>query len=214
VLQWVLHNLSSKFKIQSSKFSLSSVFYLLSSALGLAALYLSFSRAAWVVGGLGILGVLGQTLRKKALSLSSFYSLLPSAYSLSFLRRAELNWIALHIIKDYPLLGVGLNNFTVRMDEYGRVSGWVRFLQPVHNFYLLVAAEIGLIGLGVFIGLLFLAFRLLLKSRNFLLLISLTQIVLFGFFDHYFWTIQQTSLLFWLIVGLVFSCRFKYNQTC
>jgi O-antigen ligase len=113
------------------------------------------------------------------------------------------------MFKDHPLLGVGLNNFTVAMDEYGQVSGWTRFLQPVHNVYLLVAAETGLVGFIAFIGLLFIVFCSLIKKRNYLLLISMTQITLLCLFDHYFFTLQQTDLLFWLIVGLVFSTADK-----
>ncbi len=170
-------------------------FYFLTLTFGLVALFLSFSRSAWVVAVLGLL----------ALFPSSLYSSFMILNSLSFLRRAELNWIALEIIKDHPLFGVGLNNFTVAMSQYGKVSGWTRFLQPAHNVYLLIASEIGLIGLIVFLCLLFSAFRLLLKKKNYLLLISLTQIILLCFVDHYFWTLPQTSLLFWLLVGIVFS---------
>ncbi len=184
-------------------------FYFLTLVLGLTALGVSFSRSAWVVGGLGLLGVSGLVFRKKGLSLFSFYSLLPSAYSLSFLRRAELNWIALKMFQDHPLLGVGLNNFTVRMSEYGEVSGWTRFLQPVHNVYLLVAAETGILGLAAFLCLLlFTIYDLRFtkpKSLRYLFFISLSQISVLCLFDHYFFTLQQTSFLFWLSVGLAFS---------
>jgi hypothetical protein len=171
---------------------------------GLVALTLSFRRSAWMVGGLGILGVLGLTLRKSPLSL---YSLVPIPYSLSFLRRAELNWMALKMFQDHPLLGVGLNNFTVQMGEYGEVSGWTRFLQPVHNVYLLIVAETGLFGLIAFFGLLFSVFYLLLKKKNYLLLVSMSQVALLCLIDHYFFTLQQTALLFWLLIGLGFSTK-------
>ena len=223
VLPWVLHNLSSKFnpeaeqarygaRVQNSKFSLSSVFYLLSFALGLSALCITFSRSAWFVGAFGLFLTFGLFRKRSPLSTFNFSRFEESPLadllifnSLSFLRRAELNWIALEMIKNHPLLGVGLNNFTVVMGQYGKVSGWTRFLQPAHNVYLLVASEIGLIGLVMFLCLLFSAFRLLLKKKNYLLLISLTQVALLCFVDHYFFTLQQTSLLFWLLVGLVFS---------
>lgn len=178
--------------------------------LGLFALYFSFSRSAWVVGVLGLVLTLLLSHNSHFPSLKSHLSNLTSPVSLltslSYLRRAELNWISLEMVKDNPIFGVGLNNFTVRMGEYGRVSGRTLFLQPVHNIYLLIAAEIGLIGFFVFLGLLFSLFRLLLKTKNYLLLISLAQIVLLGLTDHYLWTIQQTSLLFWLVVGLAVSC--------
>jgi len=213
LLPWVFDEIMSKSQMSNLKTqNYSSKLKTLSMGsfvVGLVALYLSFGRSAWVVGILGLLGVL-------ALNFKGFPSSIlhpPSSvfYSLSFLRRAELNWIALQMIKDHPLLGVGLNNFTVRMDEYGKVSGWVRFLQPVHNVYLLVAAEIGLLGLVVFVSLLlFTIYGLRFtkpKSLRRLLFISLSQVLALCLFDHYFWTLQQTSLLFWLMVGLVFAAR-------
>ena len=122
--------------------------------------------------------------------------------------------MALQMLKDHPLLGVGLNNFTVRMSEYGEVSGWARFLQPVHNVYLLIAAETGILGLILFLCLLFSVFRLLWRSKNYLFLISLSQISFLCFVDHYFWSLQQTALLFWLLVGeLTKSPSFVYTTS-
>jgi hypothetical protein len=37
----------------------------------------------------------------------------------------------------------------------------------------------------------------------------MVQIALLCSVDHYFFTLQQTDLLFWLIVGLVFSTADK-----
>ena len=42
------------------------------------------------------------------------------------------------------------------------------------------------------------------------LLLIFLGFLFIGFFDHYFWTIQQGQLTFWLIAGLlVASCRIK-----
>jgi len=177
-------------------------FYLLTFGLGLVALALSFSRPAWVVGGLGVAVVLLLDSRRRFLFPVFLHSSFLIPNSLSFLRRAELNWMALQMLKDHPLFGVGLNNFTVRMSEYGEVSGWIRFLQPAHNVYLLIAAETGLLGLAAFLCLLFSAFRFLWRGKKDLLLISLSQVTLLCFVDHYFFTLPQTSLLFWLVLGL------------
>jgi hypothetical protein len=201
VLPWVLHR-----GLKGIKGLKERGFYLLTLGLGLAALMLSFSRSAWVVSFLGLSSTLFLVLKFPSLIHNSLF-LIPA--SLSFLRRAELNWMALKMFQDHPLLGVGLNNFTVRMSEYGKVSGWASFLQPVHNVYLLIAAETGLLGLIAFFGLLFSVFYLLLKKKNYLLLVSMSQVALLCFVDHYFFTLQQTALLFWLLVGLVFSTKKK-----
>ena len=60
--------------------------------------------------------------------------------------RVALVNTAVSMIKDKPLLGIGLNNFPERLDQYD-VSGIEYDLPyPVHNTYLLSAAETGLIG--------------------------------------------------------------------
>src|SRR5439155_8442376 len=57
----------------------------------------------------------------------------------------------LEIIRDHPLLGVGPNNYSVAMKEYGAVYGkWGDWAYTVHNKFLLVWAETGLGGLIAF----------------------------------------------------------------
>ena len=59
---------------------------------------------------------------------------------------------------DHPIVGVGLNNYLVRSPEYARDVGTLRFAEliaerphVVHNTYLQLFAETGLIGLGLFL---------------------------------------------------------------
>jgi len=40
----------------------------------------------------------------------------------------------------------GLNNFTARVEEYGNNNEMIRFVQPVHNVFLLIFAELGVTG--------------------------------------------------------------------
>ena len=60
--------------------------------------------------------------------------------------RLELNEVALRMIADRPLLGVGLNNFEIMLPRY-EANPVIFFGHPVHNLYLLYLAETGLIGL-------------------------------------------------------------------
>ena len=79
--------------------------------------------------------------------------------------------------------------------------------QPVHNIYLLVAAETGILGFAVFI--LFLGFiantvwRKGLNKISATLFTILSAFLFIGFFDHYLLTIQQGRLLFFLVAGLL-----------
>ncbi len=64
--------------------------------------------------------------------------------------RMPLNRAALSIIEKYPLVGVGLNNFAERFKAedttgYSRIFRNAR--QLVHNMYLWIATEVGIVGL-------------------------------------------------------------------
>jgi len=80
--------------------------------------------------------------------------------------------------------------------------------QPVHNIYLLIYAEMGLAGLGVFLAWLIAAavnfFKQVYISREQYTYAGLFGVLLLaGLFDHFLWTIQSGQLLFWLTAGLL-----------
>lgn len=106
-----------------------------------------------------------------------------------------------------PLVGVGLLHFLVYLPTYQAThSFWL--LQPVHNIFLLIAAETGLIGLFVFAYLLAHAF--LRRAKHTVDTFPFPQVALFfllviGLFDHYLLTIQQGRLLFAFVLGWCFA---------
>jgi len=128
--------------------------------------------------------------------------------------RAEYNRLAVDTIKSRPL-GIGIGNqvpYAVMNGAYEKVGlpqpwQW----QPVHNIYLLIAVETGVIG-----ALLFLVFvaRLLMekwrKKQDQLLNLQcaiacsmFAALLLFGLTDHFLWTLQPGRLLFWLAAGIL-----------
>jgi len=73
--------------------------------------------------------------------------------------RFVLNQIAFNMIAAHPVLGVGINTFVDVMTTYDK-TGLSYFLPyPVHNVYLLIAAETGLIGLALFAAFVVAVFR-------------------------------------------------------
>ena len=90
------------------------------------------------------------------------------------------------IISNKFFFGSGLNTFVVQNP----------LLQPVHNIFLLVFSELGIFGL---LGLSWLIFKGYKKFPAAFIFILLT-----GFFDHYWLTLQQNMLLLALVFGLVF----------
>lgn len=115
---------------------------------------------------------------------------------------------AFEIIFENPLFGVGPGQFTLAQENLmppAFLSSWAN--QPAHNIYLLLASEAGLPALLFFlwlsvtvIGRFFLRGKLLSNASFGVPL--LIAFLLIGFFDHFFLTFQQGSLLFWLTLGL------------
>ncbi|AKM81666.1 MAG: hypothetical protein UT13_C0001G0708 [Candidatus Pacebacteria bacterium GW2011_GWF2_38_9] len=63
-------------------------------------------------------------------------------------RRVALNQASLEMFKDKMLFGVGINNFTLNLENYstnGSNREVIRFVQPVHNLLFLVLSEGGLL---------------------------------------------------------------------
>lgn len=80
--------------------------------------------------------------------------------------RMPLNELAGVMIKDHPFLGVGTNNFSMAMQPYLAHHYAGDFLYCVHNSYLLVCAETGIVGLSAFIWFLAAVVRQGLKGRH------------------------------------------------
>lgn len=127
--------------------------------------------------------------------------------SLAFFRREDLAGIALNLFSKSPLTGIGLNNF-IPAGADQLLVGPSRFLQPVHNIFLLQLSEtgiLGLIGLIVLIGIPFV--------RNKSMRVVWLVIIFLGMFDHYFLTLPQGYRLLFLVWGLSFSVL-KYSSEC
>ena len=117
---------------------------------------------------------------------------------------------ALRIIARKPVLGTGINTYSKEAQKRGDWTGYY-----VHNCYLQMAAEIGIVGLGAFLWMLFVLFKtacgksLVIKDRYLLILFhgvlaGLVGYLVHSFFDTSFYSLQLNTL-FWVILGLVVS---------
>jgi O-antigen ligase len=82
--------------------------------------------------------------------------------------RASENLTAWVMVMQHPFMGVGLNNFSYLYQDYSKSLGLApsaRNRSP-HNLYLEVAAETGIVGLTVFLLLIWFAFRSILIARR------------------------------------------------
>ncbi len=122
---------------------------------------------------------------------------------------------SLGFIYEKPLLGVGPGNFVEELKKENSSSSapltpWE--MQPVHNLYLLIATEAGLIALVFFLIFVFTSLfsKNLTASRDKikkLFFLGFLAFLILGFFDHYFWTLPQGQVIFWL--GLAFAVKLK-----
>ncbi len=123
----------------------------------------------------------------------------------SNLERIRLWKEALGIIRDYPLTGCGLNNYSIVAKNYKSFEGGG--IYP-HNSFLQKTAETGIFGLLAFLFVLFSFFKMgivyLNKNKNYLVLGLLAGILAFlvqAFFDTHLYSLQLV-VLFWYMLGL------------
>jgi len=117
------------------------------------------------------------------------FSFLTFDFSERFItHRIELIKASLQIIKENFWLGVGLNNFIPNLVKVSNtyLNSWE--LQPVHNIFLLIFSETGIIGLYALCSMLYVG----LMAYS----LPLMAILITGLSDHYWITLQQNILLF------------------
>ncbi len=134
-----------------------------------------------------VMARLGISFQEEAVSLRGFYN------KAAFLEK--------------PFFGVGLGNFVNWFKEIN--PGLAQNLyQPVHNIYLLIFSETGILGLAAFLlFLIFMAKSYLSVKVNqpfyYSFFIIFLSLLFFGLFDHFLWTLQQGQIIFWLMLGLI-----------
>ncbi len=130
--------------------------------------------------------------------------------------RTHLNAAALAEWMTSPIIGVGLGNFLTHLPDI-YVLRPVSFLQPVHNIYLLILSETGLVGGVTFLVLVVLTIKgyvvRIMDEKDpdnagfHTYLMSFVGLLLLGLVDHYPLTLQQGQLLFTIIFSLSYSHR-------
>jgi O-antigen ligase len=82
--------------------------------------------------------------------------------------RASQNLTAWSIFTQHPFVGIGLDNFEFRYPEFSKEIGLAPSSsnKSLHNLYLEVATETGILGLSVFLLMIGLSIRALLNART------------------------------------------------
>lgn len=105
--------------------------------------------------------------------------------------------------------GVGANNFILELSKKPPVIKSVLFLQPVHNIYLLVFSEWGVVGLIFFVVMVIKIFRKAVPVTS----LAISVVLFTGLFDHYWLTLNQNLLLLLILITLGISKRKLFKDT-
>jgi O-antigen ligase len=124
----------------------------------------------------------------------------------SISQRAEQAGMATQIMKSFPVIGLGLGNYTAWLQQV--LPGQPGFAyQPVHSLYLMAFSELGLVGFFLLVLLLIFILKNRIFEKNaweragFFAILYVMLII--SVFDHYFWTSYSGILLFGLVLTLL-----------
>lgn len=172
--------------------------------LAIIGIILTGSRLVWAVGLLTVIFrfkskfglkmvLVGLMLMVGGLLFENKINWLGGWSSQSALLRLNLNKSALKMIGQFPIFGVGLGNFLTKLPDY-LFNFWI--IQPVHNVFLLVLAEVGIVGFGW----LWVFLNKKIEWRRFGWI--WVVIVMTGMFDHYWMSLPQNLAIMSVVMGL------------
>jgi O-antigen ligase len=189
------------------------IWYIVTISIGTVALILTFSRSAWVVAAFGMLVIwfwkqklsIVQTIISVAVGFALLVGFATAPIQEeSVVVRHQLNIAAIELWKHAPWVGIGAGNFLVALPA-SLISRQIYILQPVHNIYLLLLSEFGLIGIVLVCGIAAQSLSTHFSLSRFIspFGFSIVSLCALGFVDHYMFTLQQGQLLFVIMFSLL-----------
>lgn len=222
------------------------IFMLVAMATGLAGVVCTLSRGAWVTLPISFSIVLFPFMKRHlfkirtgltiilvgvilAVGLYFLYPTIEERFTAYDQQSASSRWpvnvAALSVIRQYPVFGVGLNNFAEVFQHY-ETTGNSRIMlgvkQVVHNLFLLIWTDVGTIGLFAFL-LFYLSpiwiavhTSLHLSGWNRMILVGivagLIAHLIHGLFDPGFVGSIPISVLIYSLMGVIGCIHFHSNQ--
>lgn len=201
-----------------------------------ANLLLSFTRGSWLGFGLGLVFLAVIRYRRMLLALPVFgvvamivpfireRLLLTLKFQDTTLGRIKLWEMAWHMFKDHPLLGVGNGNYRANyfqyLKKYPKLTNWKEVAPTVHNSFLKMFTELGILGGVIFAaiyGMLFyITFQIYRRTQKY----KIHSIALLGFWIAYLFQnmlnnlifIPQLNVLVWVVTALLFKGLYLESQ--
>jgi len=221
------HLLAKKKMLNSRQEIWESIFLFIFYFFALFALFFTFSRAAWLALIIGLIILLiDLVIKKDRWILGRYIALLFFSAILIFIiafsyrdlintrlqatsrlevkslsERQEYFNQARELIKDNWLFGVGPGNYTTALISQDKIGGSIWNYQPVHNVFLLLWAESGVLSLLFFI--LFLIFLIKKDRREAFSWAILGALIVLMLFDHWLWSLPFGFLFLFLFLGLI-----------
>ncbi|TSD05206.1 MAG: O-antigen polymerase [Parcubacteria group bacterium Athens0714_12] len=194
------------------------IFYWLVAFLSLMAIIFAQSEGAiaGILAGLIFIGLAIKSARKFTLaglfiSMIIIFSFAPlknylwqkaSLNDFSGQIRKEMWSETWQMLKEKPIFGAGLAGYQKAVEPYHKKDYIEIYLYP-HNIFFNFWSELGIIGLFVFLWLVFKFFRLGFKSKSsFFIMAAMIAILVHGLVDVPYFK-NDLSVLFWLIIGLM-----------
>ncbi len=217
----------------SSQNNLQKAFLLISTALFTTGILFTFSRTIWVASILSLLLTTIFIYKKTYLKLKNIITplvlifatilLVIGLYQNIFLSRTTKDTSLAHnsisdralyidhakyLIFNNSLVGTGVGNYTNTIYTASTNNHPIWYYQPVHNIYLLITSEIGLIGIILFIiFILSIFYNIYLHRRNikleqFVFIILFISFLFISIFDHWPWTSHFGLFILFLLASL------------
>jgi len=140
--------------------------------------------------------------------------------SQSLQERKLYQYVSYETISNHPFRGIGVGQTVINTYyAYPKLESWQ--YQPVHNIYLLVSSELGIIGFILLILFLISFFSPILfnsiAEKNspltfYLFCCILFSFLLISFFDHYFWDIKTGTIIFVLPLIFLVAMQKRYEK--
>ena len=128
-------------------------------------------------------------------------------------------WIAAkHIFVENPILGVGVSEHIRKKNEFARLPKNKEFffltkIKHFHDSFLEILLQYGIIGLSLFLYILYLISKIPIKNRGIKIAkVSILVIFTLGSFTDRLFYLNSTMSLFALICGLIFA-QYRFENT-
>jgi O-antigen ligase len=125
--------------------------------------------------------------------------------------RLTLHDIGLSMLKAHPWLGVGYNNYMLSFHNF--IQGQPIPANYLHNIYLHLGVEVGILGLASFLLFCFFILKKGWKNRNDPAVLTCSCIIgaflAIGLVDHYPLCDQASRIIFFLAAGVISVCPIR-----